>query len=64
MMIAMAVELAVIIILAVILIRRRPKPAVAAEASRDHVAEMFAKTDEEVHEGDVHEITGRHVRKR
>ena len=52
-----------IIILAIILIRRRPKPVAAAD-SKDHVAEMFAKKDEEVHEGDVHEITGRHVRKR
>ncbi|MBR7076916.1 MAG: hypothetical protein IKI32_08330 [Lachnospiraceae bacterium] len=63
MMITMAVELAVIIILAVILIRRRPKPVAAAD-SKDHVAEMFTKKDEEAHEGDVYEITGRHVRKR
>ena len=62
-MIAMAVELAVIIALAIILIRKRPKP-VAATTSRDHVAEMFAKNDEETHDGIVYEITDLNARKK
>ncbi len=63
MMIAMAVELAVIIALVIIMLRKRQKPASEA-VSNDSVAKMFAKNDEEPHEQDVHEITGRHVRKR
>ena len=63
MMIAMAVELAVIIALVIIMLRKRQKPVTDAVSS-DSVAKMFAKNDEEDHEGDVHEITGHHVRKR
>lgn len=61
MMIAIAVELAAIIALAVILLRKRQKP-VAATSSKDHVAEMFAKNEEELPEGDVYEITDLNAR--
>lgn len=61
MMIAIAVELAAIIALAVILLRKRQKP-VAATSSKDHVAEMFSKNEEELPEGDVYEITDLNAR--
>lgn len=55
MMIAMAVELAVIIALVIIMLRKRQRPAAAA--SDNHVEELFAKNEEDIRDEDIYEIT-------